>query len=97
MPPVIDTLDPDIGIVREFQITNSIWGRYEVWKEWDADPNSTRLAWRQQMQTEDVSDLRGNLSPGSVWRMRSIGYVFRRNDGSAAFNVRRRTRCSARR
>ena len=35
-PPILDTLDPAIGIVREFEITNSIWGRYEVWKDWDA-------------------------------------------------------------
>jgi len=85
-PPIIDTLDPDVGIVREFQITNSIWGRYEVWKEWDADPDATRLAWRQQMQSEDISEMRGNLSAGSVWRVRSLGYVFRQNDASVAFN-----------
>jgi hypothetical protein len=85
-PPIIDTLDPDVGIVREFQITNQIWGRYEVWKEWDADPDPQRLVWRQQMQCEDVSLLRGDLSPGSVWRIRSLGYVFRRLDPGVAFN-----------
>lgn len=85
-PPIMDTIDSGIGIVREFEITNSIWGRYEVWKQWDADPNATRLAWRQQMQCEDISDLRGDLAPGSVWRLRSIGYVFRRVDPNAAFN-----------
>lgn len=85
-PPIMDTIDADIGIVREFEITNSIWGRYEVWKQWDADPNATRLAWRQQMQCEDISHLRGDLAPGSVWRLRSIGYVFRRVDPNVAFN-----------
>lgn len=85
-PPILDTLDPDIGIVREFQITESIWGRYEVWKEWEGDPDPTRLAWRRQMQSEDISCTRGNLTPGSVWRVRSIGYVFRRSDSGAAFN-----------
>jgi hypothetical protein len=85
-PPIMDTIDADIGIVREFEITNSIWGRYEVWKHWDADPNATRLAWRQQMQCEDISHLRGDLAPGSVWRLRSIGYVFRRVDPNVAFN-----------
>jgi len=84
--PIMDTIDADIGIVREFEITNSIWGRYEVWKQWDADPNATRLAWRQQMQCEDISHLRGDLAPGSVWRLRSIGYVFRRVDPNVAFN-----------
>lgn len=86
VPPILDTIDPEIGIVREFQITNSIWGRYEVWKEWAADPDPTRLAWRQQMQTNDVSSLRGDLSPGSVWRVRSLGYVFRRIDQDVPFN-----------
>jgi hypothetical protein len=86
LPPVLDTIDPDIGIVREFEITNSIWGRYEVWKNWDSDPVSARLAWRQQMECGDISSLRGNLSPGSVWRLRSLGYVFRRVDPNAAFN-----------
>jgi hypothetical protein len=85
-PPVLDTIDPEIGIVREFQITNSIWGRYEVWKEWNADPDEKRLAWRQQMQTTDVSSMRGNLSAGSVWRVRSLGYVFRRVDEDVPFN-----------
>ncbi len=85
-PPILDTIDPDIGIVREFQITESIWGRYEVWKEWDSDPDTTRLAWRQQMDCGDISNLRGDLSPGSVWRIRSLGYVFRRVDGNVAFN-----------
>ena len=85
-PPVLDTIDPEIGIVREFEITNSIWGRYEVWKEWAGDPDAARQAWRQQMQTADISDLRGNLSPGSVWRVRSIGYVYRRVDGDVPFN-----------
>lgn len=85
-PPIIDTTEPDVGIVREFQITNSIWGRYEVWKRWDADPDSERLAWRQQFQCLDISSQRGNLSPGSVWRLRSMGYVFRRVDENVPFN-----------
>lgn len=86
-PPILDTIDPVIGIVREFQITNSIWGRYELWKQWDADTDLTRLAWRQKMQCTDISAQRGDLSPGSVWRLRSLGYVFRRVDSTRAFNV----------
>jgi hypothetical protein len=85
-PPVLDTLDPDIGIVREFRITTAVWGRYEVWKDWNTDPDPVRVAFRQQMQCEDISDLRGNLNPGSVWRLRSIGYVYRRVDPTAAFD-----------
>jgi len=84
-PPVLETVEPDIGIVREFQISGSLWGRYEVWKEWAADPDPERAAFRTQLQCEDISDQRGNLSPGSVWRLRSIGYVFRLNDQSMAY------------
>lgn len=86
VPPVLDTVDEDIGIVREFEITDSVWGRYEVWKEWNADPDPTRLAWRQQFQCEDISDLRGNLSPGSIWRLRCVGYVYRRVDDTVPFD-----------
>lgn len=85
-PPVLETIDPDIGIVREFKINGAIWGRYEVWKDWPGDPDPERLAWRNQMRMRDVSGGRGNLSPGSVWKIRSVGYVFRRVDGGVPFN-----------
>ncbi len=85
-PPVLDTIEPDIGIVREFAIRGSLWGRYEVWKEWDSDPIATRRAFRQKVQCTDVSGERGNLSPGSVWRIRSVGYVFRRESTTVAFD-----------
>lgn len=29
-PPVDETLDPAIGLVREFEVNGSLWGRYEV-------------------------------------------------------------------
>ncbi|MEQ1631747.1 MAG: hypothetical protein ABL997_05210 [Planctomycetota bacterium] len=86
-PPILDTMDPDIGIVREFEISGSLWGRYEVWKDWTADPDAERLAFRNQVRCIDISDERGNLSPGSVWRVRSVGYVYRRQDVNVAFDV----------
>lgn len=86
-PPILDTMDPDIGIVREFEISGSLWGRYEVWKDWTADPDAERLAFRNQVRCIDISDERGNLSPGSVWRIRSVGYVYRRQDVNVAFDV----------
>lgn len=85
-PPVLDTIDPDIGIAREFRITGTTWGRYEVWKDWPGDPDPQRLAWRNQMRVQDVSAARGNLSPGSAWRIRSVGYVFRQVDPNVPFN-----------
>lgn len=86
VPPILETLEPDIGIVREFPITGSLWGRYEVWKAWPGDPDADRLFFRNQVQCADISAERGNLSPGSVWRVRSVGYVFRRNDPLAVFD-----------
>jgi len=86
-PPVLDTQDPDIGIVREFQISGLVWGRYEVWKRWDTDPNATRLAWRRQVQCADVSTARGSAAPGNVWLLRSVAYVFQRNDLTRPYNV----------
>ncbi len=85
-PPVLDTQDPDIGIVREFQISGTIWGRYEVWKEWDADPVPARLAWRRQVQCTDISTERSASGAGNVWLVRSVAYVFMRNDTSRNYN-----------
>lgn len=85
-PPVLETIDPDIGIAREFQISGPVWGRYEVWKQWDSDPDPTRLAWRQQVQCEDISVQSGVSGSGNVWKVQSIGYVFRQMDANVAFN-----------
>lgn len=86
-PPVIDTQEPDVGIVREFRISGVVWGRYEVWKQWESDPIATRLAWRRQMQCADISATRGSAAPGNVWLLRSVAYVFQRNDDTRAYNV----------
>lgn len=85
-PPVIETQDPDIGITREFQISGTIWGRYEVWKRWDTDPNLVRRAWRQRVQCTDVSAARGSAGNGNVWQVRSVSYVFQRTDANLAYN-----------
>lgn len=87
-PPLMDTIDPDIGIVREFRISGSLWGRYEVWKDWESDPDQDRLEWRRQCQCSDVSTGRRERSAGAVWSIRSLGYVYRRNDENAAYNER---------
>lgn len=79
-PPTLDTADADVGIVREFRIGGSIWGRYEVWKEWDSDPDADRAARRSQLEVLDVSSRRGDQSAGSAWRIRSIGSIFNRFD-----------------
>lgn len=85
-PPVTETADPEIGLVREFQISGSVWGRYEIWRQWDADPIPERLAWRRLMQVRDVSTERGAAGSGSVWLVKSVAHVFRRNDVAKAYN-----------
>ncbi len=84
--PALDTIDPEIGLVREFCIAGEIWGRYEVWKAWDEDPDPARAFWRETMRAEDVSALRNSDGAGTAWRLRSVGYVFRRQDANARFN-----------
>ncbi len=86
-PPVTDTIDPDIGIVREFRISGSTWGRYEVWKEWAADPDPDRAAWRAQMQSTDVSTQLGLGTAGASWRIRGVGYLYQLNDDSIPFDT----------
>ena len=50
-PPVLDTLDPTLGLVREFEIRGNLWGRYEIRKD----------------EAMDMSLQYGSSSPGSVW------------------------------
>jgi hypothetical protein len=85
-PQLLDTDDPEVGLVRNFPVNGAFWGRYEVWKQWDADPDAERRAWRQKMQVKDVSALRNDPQSGSVWRLKCIGYVFRRVDPNKAFD-----------
>ena len=86
-PQILDTEDEDIGLVRDFRISGNLWARYEVWKEWAADPDPDRLAWRQQFQCFDISQAKAGASDGTAWRLRSVGYVYRRLDENVAFNV----------
>jgi hypothetical protein len=85
-PQVLDTIDAEIGLVREFRVTEKIFARYEVWKRWDADPDAERRAWRQQQQCEDVSLLRGAAGVGAVWQLRSVGYIYEQLDPDVPFD-----------
>lgn len=85
-PEIVDTQDPEVGIVREFEIAAGMWGRYEVWKAWDEDPNAERRAFRAPLAATDISELRGLGSTGASWRLRSVGYLFRRSDENKAFD-----------
>lgn len=87
-PPVRETMDPDIGLVREFRVDGNVWGRYEVWKEWEADPDATRLEFRRRVQCEDMSDGRDMSAAGGTWRLRCIAYLYDRRDDGVSFNQR---------
>jgi len=76
-PPIRETLDPDIGLVREIVVAGNLWGRYELWKQWDDDPDAKRRAIRQRLECRDVSAELG-LSPGRVWRLKCRAIVYRK-------------------
>jgi hypothetical protein len=83
--PARESQDADIGLVRDFQIDGSYWGRYEVWKPWSADPDLQRRAWREKMMVADTSAMH-RMSPGSAWKIKCIGYVYQRTDPDKAFD-----------
>ena len=85
-PPLLDTDDPDIGLVREFRIGGRVFGRYETWKEWLGDPEPARAALRTNVAARDVSSERTAASGGSAWRLRSVGYVFESEDEQRPFD-----------
>jgi hypothetical protein len=72
LPPVNDTDDATIGIVRELEVAQSrnLYGRYEV--------DKTIVA--------DISSQRG-LSAGTVWYIQSKGIVYLKLDPNVAYNV----------
>ncbi len=85
-PPILDTDDPEIGLVRQFRISRDIWGRYEVWHENEDDPDPIRLEFRRKFQAKDTSLQRGFAGPGNVWLVRCIGYVYQRRDSNVNWN-----------
>ncbi|MBI5853101.1 MAG: hypothetical protein HZB39_18985 [Planctomycetes bacterium] len=86
-PPRIDTDEPDIGLVREFRIEGRIWGRYEIWKPWSADPVPGRVPLRNALQALDVSTERTFGPGGTAWRLRAVGYVFDRRNEALGFDT----------
>jgi hypothetical protein len=78
-PPILDTDEPAVGIVRQFEIARGVWGRYEVRRFVpNVDPPLAEVL--------DVSKQRGAPTFGSAWKLVSRGFVFRRVSDSVAFN-----------
>lgn len=69
-PPVRETIDPALGLVREFEINGNLWGRYEVRKD----------------EVADISAERGDLVPGSAWQLGVRAFVYRKRDADKAYN-----------
>lgn len=69
IPPINETDNPAVGIVRNYAITASVWARYEV-----------RLAALDD-GVEDVTVARGlpGTGNGTIWQLTAHGYVFHRN------------------
>lgn len=69
-PPVNESDDPAIGIMRDYEImtVGRVHGRYEV----------------RRGAVTDVSTRRGKTQAGSIWRVESLGIVYVQNDPSRA-------------
>jgi len=78
-PPILDTDDPTIGIVREFEIDRGVWGRYEIRK---TVPNVLPL----EPEVKDITQDRGASGVGTVWRLVSRAFIFNRRNGSVPYN-----------
>ena len=72
-PPVNDTDDPAIGLVRDYEISDlgGVWGRYEVRTD----------------RVDDVTDQRGKQGTGTVWSVDSVGVIYVRNDLNRAHDA----------
>lgn len=72
-PLAFESEAPATGIVRSFEISapGRVWGRYEV----------------RRSAVIDISTRRGKTQPGMIWRVVSDGFVYVRNNASAAPNV----------
>ena len=68
-PPVNNTENPSIGIVRTFPLSplGNVWGRYEV----------------RASNVTDVSVQRGKAGAGTIWQFDSFGMVFVDRDGDS--------------
>jgi hypothetical protein len=66
MPPINETDDPDIGLVREYEIStrDNIWERYEVRKR----------------AVQDLTQERNLSGQGRYWYIEAKGYIFQRLD-----------------
>jgi hypothetical protein len=85
-----DTINSNIGLVNQYQISGNIWGRYEVVRQ----PNEaigTVTATPQPNAVHDVSGYRvpnGAVANGSglVWSVYSTGYIYKNLNSAIPYN-----------
>ncbi len=82
VPKVNETIDPSIGLVREFPIGGNLWGRYEVRLADPTEPDDEK----NRLPVRDVSAERAVAGQGGVWLVRSWGFVYRKLSNTAAWN-----------
>jgi hypothetical protein len=90
-PPINETDDASIGLVREFQISPGYWGRYEVRRYADLNGNGLPDTGEGVF---DTTTLRGLPGAGTIWHIESHGYVYQKISSSVAWNVAPNTRVS---
>lgn len=113
VPAINETDDTTVGLLRDYEILPSLWGRYEVRKtkveETFTDSNANGLydygepyvdtngSGRRDpaKETRDVSLERGLSGAGTVWRIESIGTVYRRSDQAQALGAGPNTRIAS--
>ena len=83
IPPINDTDDPTIGLVREFEFAADYVGRYEIRKWIDLDGNGRADVGEG---VADVSAQRGLNGQGIVWQLESWGFVYKRVDPNKAWD-----------
>jgi hypothetical protein len=84
VPPINETDDPAVGLVREFQISPGYWGRYEVRLFSDRNGNGRQDTGEGVF---DATTLRGLGGTGTVWHIEAQGYVYKRVSSAVAWNV----------
>jgi hypothetical protein len=77
IPPLDETDDPAIGLVRDYAISGAmnVWGRYEIQRSGGSS------------NTKDISPQKGISAAGTAWQLEATGYVYVKNSSSAAYNV----------
>jgi hypothetical protein len=79
-PPVNETDDPTIGIVREFEIshTNGLWGRYEV-RLTNVDSSGRAYPVVRDISVErNLVQADPPLPNGGAWHLESTGTIFKK-------------------